>query len=131
MIVIVVVGVLSAVALPNFLGVRDKAKIGANIGEMVGLAKECSSAITIDGPFPEDYPDKLITDGEISGDCNNGSGKGPTTDVIFKSEAIPDELDGTVNCGPDEDEKLTTTLPVCQVTVNSGTGKIAFAAVAS
>ena len=52
MIVIVVVGILSAVALPQFLGVRDKAELGASIGEAVGLAKECSAAVLIDGPYP-------------------------------------------------------------------------------
>ena len=43
MIVIVIVGVLSAVALPNFLGTRDKAEIGAITGSMTGLAKQCSA----------------------------------------------------------------------------------------
>ena len=43
MIVIVIVGVLSAVALPNFLGTRDKAEIGALTGSMAGLAKQCSA----------------------------------------------------------------------------------------
>ena len=47
MIVIVVVGILSAVALPQFLGVRDRAELGSNIGAQVGLAKECASAIII------------------------------------------------------------------------------------
>merc|ERR1711907_404694 len=42
MIVIVIVGVLSAVALPNFIGTKDKAEAGAAIGSMTGLAKECS-----------------------------------------------------------------------------------------
>ena len=42
MIVIVIVGVLSAVALPNFIGTKDKAEAGATIGSMTGLAKECS-----------------------------------------------------------------------------------------
>ena len=42
MIVIVIVGVLSAVALPNFLGTKDKAEAGSTIGSLVGLAKQCS-----------------------------------------------------------------------------------------
>ena len=42
MIVIVIVGILSAVALPNFLGTKDKAEAGAQIGSIVGLAKQCS-----------------------------------------------------------------------------------------
>ena len=43
MIVIVIVGILSAVALPQFLGVRDRADSGAVVGSMVGLAKECAT----------------------------------------------------------------------------------------
>ena len=43
MIVIVIVGVLSAVALPNFLGTRDKAAAGALIGSLQGFAKQCAT----------------------------------------------------------------------------------------
>merc|ERR1712224_1033516 len=55
MIVIVIVGVLSAVALPNFIGTKDKAEAGATVGSMIGLARECSlnaiqdSALAIPG----------------------------------------------------------------------------------
>ena len=43
MIVVAIVGILSAVALPNFLGARNAAAAGAVIGEIVGLAKECAT----------------------------------------------------------------------------------------
>jgi type IV pilus assembly protein PilA len=42
MIVVAIVGILSAVAIPQFLGARAAAKAGAQIGEKVGLAKECA-----------------------------------------------------------------------------------------
>ena len=42
MIVVAIIGVLSAVAIPQFLGVRDRAAAGAKVGELVGLAKECA-----------------------------------------------------------------------------------------
>ena len=58
MIVIVIVGILSAVALPQFLGVRDKADLSAQIGEFTGLAKECSSAVIIGGPYPTGCTDQ-------------------------------------------------------------------------
>jgi len=49
MIVIVIVGILSAVALPNFIGQKNKAEAGALIGSMTGFAKECATnAITQD-----------------------------------------------------------------------------------
>ena len=43
MVVVAIVGILSAVALPRFLGVRDSAESGSVVGSMVGLAKECAT----------------------------------------------------------------------------------------
>jgi len=43
MIVVAIVGILSAVALPNYLGARNAASAGAAIGEMIGFAKECAT----------------------------------------------------------------------------------------
>jgi type IV pilus assembly protein PilA len=42
MIVVAVIGILSAVALPQFLGARNSAAAGAAIGEALGVAKECA-----------------------------------------------------------------------------------------
>jgi prepilin-type N-terminal cleavage/methylation domain-containing protein len=42
MIVVAIVGILSAVVLPRFLGARDAAEAGSRIGQLVGQAKECS-----------------------------------------------------------------------------------------
>jgi len=52
MIVVIVVGILSAVALPQFIGAKDKAEINASIGEQFALAKECSSALIGELPLP-------------------------------------------------------------------------------
>merc|ERR1711991_916923 len=49
-IVIMIVGVLSATALPNFLGTKAKAEAGAMNGSLVGLAKECASNAILDSP---------------------------------------------------------------------------------
>lgn len=49
MIVVAIVGILSAVALPNFLGARAAASAGAAVGEAVGLAKECATFIASGG----------------------------------------------------------------------------------
>jgi type IV pilus assembly protein PilA len=43
MIVVAIVGILSAVALPNFLGARSAAQAGAAVGELIGQAKECAT----------------------------------------------------------------------------------------
>ena len=42
MIVVAIIGLLSAVALPQFLAARDRADAKAKVGEVVGLAKECA-----------------------------------------------------------------------------------------
>ena len=43
MIVVAIVGLLSAAALPQFLSARDRADAKAKVGELVGIAKECST----------------------------------------------------------------------------------------
>ena len=43
MIVVATVGLLSAVALPQFLNTRDRAEAKAKVGELVGLSKECGT----------------------------------------------------------------------------------------
>jgi len=43
MIVVAIIGLLSAVALPQFLNARNRADSKAKIGELVGLAKECAT----------------------------------------------------------------------------------------
>ncbi|WP_232756483.1 pilin [Vulcanococcus limneticus] len=52
MIVVAIVGILSAVALPQYLRARDAAQAGANVGEAVGIAKECAvfAASDVGGP---------------------------------------------------------------------------------
>jgi type IV pilus assembly protein PilA len=49
MIVVAILGLLSAVVLPQLLGVRSAGDAGAKIGEIVGLSKECSAYITSGG----------------------------------------------------------------------------------
>jgi len=49
MIVVAIVGILSAVAIPQFLGARAAAAAGAKIGEQVGLAKECAVYVASGG----------------------------------------------------------------------------------
>ena len=42
MIVVAIIGLLSAVALPQFLNARDTADAKAKLGEAVGIGKECA-----------------------------------------------------------------------------------------
>jgi len=45
MIVVAVVGILSAVALPQYLNARSAAAAGAVVGQALGIAKECATAV--------------------------------------------------------------------------------------
>ena len=133
MIVIIVVGVLTAVALPQFLGVRGKATANAEIAEITGLAKECAAAISIQGPYPDAYANQGLSTSStpsVSADCNGGSkSTAPTANIIFKTSGITDsDLDNTIECGP-KDKLVSTGNKACQITVNYQTGVIVFAAV--
>ena len=90
MVVIVIVGILSAVALPRFLGVRDKAKLSTQIGEATGLAKECAAAIIAEGPFPANYSALTTNTGlVISGNCAGDTAitSPPEENVTFTTTA--------------------------------------------
>jgi len=79
MIVVVIIGILAAVGIPQYLGVRDRADAKAKTGEAVGIAKECaglqiemnsgstvvnpanSAATTCDGSGEADIVSKTFT----------------------------------------------------------------------
>ena len=42
MIVVAIIGLLSAVALPQFMSARDRADAQSKVGELVGISKECA-----------------------------------------------------------------------------------------
>jgi type IV pilus assembly protein PilA len=138
MVVVAIVGVLSAVALPQFLGMQEKAELRGKIGEYVGLAQECSTAIKIEGPYPEDYPadvavEATITNGSLASvgnayiNCNTGSDTSvaPDKHLVFVSDPASD-LTKNTKCGPDEDKKLSKVGSTCRIVVNKDNGKITF-----
>jgi type IV pilus assembly protein PilA len=68
MIVVAVIGILSAVALPQFLGARNAAAAGAAVGEALGIAKECATIAASDiGAPPADA-------GSTKVNCNSNGG---------------------------------------------------------
>ena len=133
MVVIVIVGILSAVALPKFLGLKDKAKINTQIGEASGLAKECATAIIAEGTYPDDYPklapDTTNTGLKISRSCNGGTdattgitSPPPINTVVTYTTGAATGKEG-VKCGLTDLAADKT----CVITVNAETGKIDYA----
>jgi prepilin-type N-terminal cleavage/methylation domain-containing protein len=49
MIVVAILGILAALAIPRYLNARDAAEAGARIGDVVAQAKECSVFIASEG----------------------------------------------------------------------------------
>jgi type IV pilus assembly protein PilA len=80
MIVVAIVGVLSAISLPTYLNARNAAAAGAVVGEAIGVAKECATAAASD-------VDTGVTTGStnVTVVCNTGGG---TVSVAFAPGAI-------------------------------------------
>jgi type IV pilus assembly protein PilA len=106
MIVIVIVGVLSAVALPNFLGTKDKAEAGALTGSLAGLAKECMTNAVLDSPDAVKAADTNLTDvtfieGASGTNCASGARMSNTNAFdatkIGGSKCISDSADGSTD----------------------------------
>jgi type IV pilus assembly protein PilA len=77
MIVVAIIGILSAVAIPQFLGVRDRSELQTMVGEAVGLAKEC--AVGQVTKTDSGTVDKGSTD--VTGTCNGSSATAVTLKV--------------------------------------------------
>ncbi|WP_416223907.1 hypothetical protein [Synechococcus sp. CBW1107] len=71
MIVVAIVGILSAVALPQFLNARTAAATGSKIGEALGIAKECATAAASKIAVGTTTPGAGITVTPVS-DCMGG-----------------------------------------------------------
>ena len=122
-IVIVIVGILSAIAIPQLTGIKEKADLNKQLDEGALLAKECATAILTYGPYPEDYTveeDKKTKTGlTISGNCNGGDiTKAPTKDVTYTTEA--DAVGGRAKCNG----AALAAGKACQITVDKDSGKI-------
>ena len=132
MVVIVIVGILSAVALPKFLGLKAKAAINTQIGEASGLAKECATAIIVDGTYPKRYDSLSTNTGlEISRHCTDAGATDLTTtpptpdqgpEVTYTTKPV--KGDEGAQCGP---LKLDTLDDKCVIKVDVLTGNINYA----
>jgi type IV pilus assembly protein PilA len=122
MIVVAIVGILSAVALPNYLQARSAALIGSRVGEAVGFAKECA-VVTITGvgakPAP---PAATVNDGGSTVSGCDAQGAGGTVTATWGSTAKA----AGVRC-LDKSSLITSTKAVLTVDT-SGTLTCAFSA---
>ncbi len=127
MVVIVIIGILAAVALPQFLGVKDKAKLNTQIAEGSGLAKECAAALLSEGPYPANYittsgvtVSGLTITGGTAGSCNGGtSATAPSADVVYTSSAA---VASGSKCG----NTAVAVGKTCKITVTAASGAITF-----
>lgn len=116
MIVVAVVGLLSAVALPKYLQARNAAKAGAIIGEQLGLAKECATWV-LSGGIGKNTSEQCVSNeqkttvSKYGGSWGASVGYGPVdgglhclgvtngggTGVLIHVEPITGELSCTIN----------------------------------
>jgi len=75
MVVVAIIGILSAIGVPKFIEARMAAKVGARVGEALGIAKECS-VITSTGVGTAWTTAEPSTagDGVYRGLCSEGNG---------------------------------------------------------
>ena len=136
MVVVAIVGVLSAVALPNFLGNAARAEAQANIGAIKAFADQCNTNIQTENPsalvgLPLEIIDTTNTTnvaadptndlpatracGEVANDVWSDPA-GAVTFFNLNAFASPEDLAG-VRCGRDvhsgaaEEDVCTFTVP--------------------
>ena len=122
MIVIVIVGVLSAVALPNLLGNRDRAEAQSQIGSAVSFAKQCATNQLTESPLNiKNVPEYITMSPDAGGECYDDGDAVSTTFVVGGYDA--ENIEG-IQCSVDADgvpQKQTGDQTTCTLTVNGGT----------
>ena len=122
MVVVAIVGVLSAVALPNMLGNRDRAAAQAAIGEANAFAKQCASNILSENPIGLDnLPDNIATGLSAADGCGTFDADGVFTPEAAAAFAVtpdnPANLEG-IRCGDDVSAGAADT--TCTFTTTDG-----------
>ncbi len=112
LVVVVILGVLSSVALPQLFGARDSADRNASFASTLAMAKECSTALLIDTPIPNQpvYIDTKLVDVTLG-----AAGSAPCVGTFVNLEpqgADPGEL--CIN-----DPATTTANDYCEVEVKA------------
>ena len=88
MVVIVIVGILSAVALPQLNAAQDRAKDSVAKQEAVAAAKECSIFVLAGGTIPDGSQYEAVAIGTDCADVVSTSPTG-TTYTVTLTDGIP------------------------------------------
>jgi type IV pilus assembly protein PilA len=140
MVVVGIVGVLSAVALPNLLSNRDRAEAQTTIGAIRAFADQCSTNQQTENPSAIDLPATIDDDGSMVTNADGDTTCGtigsdnlfdtPAAEVTFKNKvpfAKPESLAG-IRCGVNDtgvpqvaDGKTHT---ICEMEVEPGGGEV-------
>ena len=73
MVVVAIVGILSAVGLPQLTKTQDKAKDAAAIATVTNAAKECSLSLILNDDASDYTPANFLVDGTaVAGTCAEG-----------------------------------------------------------
>jgi type IV pilus assembly protein PilA len=83
MVVVGIVGILSAVALPQFIKVSEEADAGISTNEALLLARECSRAKLVNLGYPDAYVAGTRAASIADGDCEKGD---DATAVVYTSQ---------------------------------------------
>ena len=106
MVVIAIVGVLSAVGLPQLLKAQDRAKISVAQQEAVNYAKECSISLLTGAPAPDGSQYDTLAAGTTDTDGNTTGGQTCVSDVEVIATA-GGSADPVLN---ENDEAITITV---------------------
>lgn len=132
LIVVVILGVLSSVALPSLLGNRNRADAQAQVGGLQAFAKQCAGNMNSELPTDlQAIPDN-ITPANLSGGTTGNCGEynandifEPATNPTFENTTAfraPPDLEG-IECGKDVDgapQRNTGNETTCTFTVHDG-----------
>ncbi len=91
MVVIVIVGILSAVALPQLNAAQDRAKDSVARSEAIAAAKECSVYVLAGGDIPDGAQFTAVT---IGADCASVKSVSESTDATEYTVTLVDGIPG-------------------------------------
>lgn len=117
LIVVIILGVLTSVALPSLLGTRDKADKNASFSSVLGMAQECANALLVESTPPAFATNKLVT---VTGNCAS-TGTGVTYATNVDQDAPEGKL--CINTPVSADMVTGNTNDTCTVTVDANGGK--------